>query len=239
MIMENVALPYILIGGFSHSGTSIVTHLAYELGFSPGHPKHMKGHGRVANPYGYWENLEMKGVTYDFIASAVPLHFKYFCKRVKREWGLKTGLKASEGWKRRVCKIAELNDVEVYKGLELPIVWRIFPEESKYIIISRNRDVLWQHWKDTLPTKKDMLDCLNHYQKLARQIGKERSCLYIQYEDFRNDLRGTVVRVAKHVGRDVEKLDMDKIMGFYKTDTKRIDVKHHILEKEYRKRVKK
>jgi len=235
MIMKNVALPYILIGGFSHSGTSIVTHLAYELGFSPGHPKHMKGHGRIANPYGYWENLRVKAVTYDFIESTKLPGFKYFCKRVRHEWGLKTGLKASGKWQSRVREVAEENNVEVYKGLELPIVWRMFPEKSKYIIISRNRDVLWQHWKDTLPTKRDMLDCLNHYQKLARQIGKERSCLYIQYEDFRNDLRGIVTRVAKHVGRDVEKLDMDKIMGFYRTDTKRIDVKHHILEREYRK----
>lgn len=233
----DVGMPYVLIGGFSHSGTSIATHLVYELGFSPGHPWHMKGHGKVANLYGYWENSEMKAVTYDFIESAGLPGFKYFCKRVKREWGLKAGLKASEEWKGKVSKVAKLNNVEVYKGLELPIVWRIFPRESKYIMISRNPDVLWQHWKDTLPSKKDMMACLNRYQTLARQIGKEVSCLYIQYEDFSNDLRGVVRRVAEHVGRDVNKLDVDKVMGFYKSD--RIDIKHHILEKEYREQTKK
>lgn len=234
---EDAGMPYVLIGGFSHSGTSVVTHLAYELGFSPGHPRHMKGHGRVANPYGYWENLKVKAVTYDFIESAGLPGFKYHCKRVEHEWGLKSGLKATKGWKKKIREVAGANEVEVYKGLELPIVWRIFPEESKYIMISRDSDVLWQHWKDTLPTKKDMMACWEHYQKLARQIGEEVSCLYIRYEDFRNDLRGTVRRVAEHVGRDVEKLDVDKVMGFYKSD--RIDIKHHILEKEYREQTKK
>jgi len=217
-------LPMVLIGGFSHTGTSLVCNLVYEMGFSPGKPEKMRGHGETDGPYGHWEHNVLREFTRKFLNEGHGLPRFGAVNKDPGYLSVEKGLSAAGGWREKGRKIAKGNGIEVYKDLSLPYIWRLFPRDSKYIIISRNIKTLWQHWTPYLDNYDQLVAGFTQYTRLAAQLGEKRSCLYIQYEDFARDFTSVVLKIAKHVGVELDETEMKRFQGLYRVDVKTIDV---------------
>jgi hypothetical protein len=213
-------LPYVLITGFSHSGTSLVCNLVHKLGFSPGSQKNMKGYDPKKRPWGYWEHWPLRVETHTFVAGRPHRAPDGKCTPGFLPPSV---LRKNVSVKKHIFKIATGDNVEVYKDLYLPLLWCLFPTNSKYIVIERDRNVLWQHW-NFLKTREQFDVCWRNYRSLAVQMAEHRPTLFIKYEDFATDLRGLVSRVAEHVGADTDGLDWDQLLKIYVADKKVIDV---------------
>ena len=223
-------LPYVLIGGFSHTGTSLVCNLVHEMGFSPGLPEKMRGFGETVGLYGHWEHNAMRAYTRRFLDVGHGLPRFAYVNKSPKYLSVPTGLSAS-GWREEARKIAKGHAIEVYKDLALPYIWRLFPKDSKFIIITRNIKTLWQHWEAYLDSYDQLVAGFTKYTELAGQMETKRSCLYIQYEDFSRDFMGVLLKIAKHVGKDLDSSEMERFQGLYRVDEKLIDVHGGRLKK--------
>ncbi len=217
-------LPSVLIGGFSHTGTSLVCNLVYEMGFSPGLPKKMRGYGETDCEYGHWEHNVMREFTRKFLNEAHGLPRFGAVNKDPGYLSVPAGLSAGGGWREKGRKIAKDHAIEVYKDLSLPYIWKLFPRGSRYIIITRNIKTLWQHWTPYLDRYEQLVAGFTQYTKLAEQMGTKRPCLYIQYEDFARDFGAVTLKIAKHVGADFDSSAMKRLRGLYRADVKTIDV---------------
>lgn len=217
-------MPYVLIGGFSHTGTSLVCNLVHEMGFSPGIPEKMRGFGETDCTYGYWEHGVMREYTRKFLGEVHGLPRFGYVNKDPGYLNAPRGLSVNSGWRAEAREIAWDHGVEVYKDLALPYIWRMFPPESKYIIITRNIKTLWQHWEPYLDSYDQLVAGFTKYTELAAQMAAKRSCLYIQYEDFDKAFVDVVSWVARHVGVELDESEMERLQGLYRADVKTIDV---------------
>lgn len=185
-------LPKVLIGGWPGSGTSFLANLIVEMGFSPGSPENLKPADEY-NRWGYFEHLIIRELCWE-IVNDLRKHGS------PREYSAQGYFRAPVVPKEypniaKIANIAKMDNVEVYKNMVLPLIYWVFPADSKYIFIERPIKETFRcrvkraRWKDF---KENYL----RYQELMREMSEKVNTFVVQYHAFRQDFDAVAQSVA-------------------------------------------
>jgi len=202
-------LPKVLIGGHPNSGTSFLCNLVAEMGFSPGSPANLKG-ADDHNRWGYWEHEPLKEIVR--AAAGVDRGTFWWIDELAGKVVLERGHPATE----RVRKIAEGDNVEIFKEGYLPLVYRLFPETCKAVVTRRGGRALYER-RGAKRRGLSMMDfgrALRHYYYLVERM--EIPVLAVRYEDFYSYFDEEVGRIAAFLDVDV---DCEKLRGLFRPRT--------------------
>lgn len=214
-------LPKIVVGGFSHTGTSLVVQILYEMGFGVGNLHKMNQYDAKKRPFGYWTYKPLRSIVHGYVEQKLGRGFAHACAP---GYMPKVHLPPNPKIAAQIQELAEKDNVEVFKELSLPLTWSLFSKDAKYIFMSRGEKILHQHWAHKVKTYKQFHTAWARYQKMGKDMAEHRSVLFMQYEDFEKELPRIVAAIANHVGADLTKLDMNKSERIYRKDKKTIDV---------------
>lgn len=198
----------LLVTGFPNSGTSFAAELVVRLGFSPGSKELLK-QADDHNPYGYWEHLGLKEII------RRPTHYREKLHPLRSKLPL-VSIPRNEKLAERVREYAELQGIEVFKDTGIPILWRLFPSDSKCIILRRHPSDIWKrHYykKFSWPHFEHVYD---DYHQLVRQMAKEVSCLTLWYETFGKRFSYSLEQLCDFLDVDMAGLDVKRLRKIYR-----------------------
>lgn len=214
-------LPKIVVGGFSHTGTSLVVQILHEMKFSVGNAKKMNRHDAKKRPFGYWTYVPLRNVVHSYVEQKLGGGFGNACEP---GYMPKNHLPFNARVAKKIQEVAARDGVEVFKELSLPLTWSLFPKDAKFIFMSRSEKVLYQHWAYKVKGWDQFFAAWNRYQKMGREMGRRVDTLHVQYEDFAKRFPEVIEEIAGHVGVDMSLVDVDTLLRIYTKDVKIIDV---------------
>lgn len=209
-------LPKVLCGGFARSGTSFLCNLIDTLGFSPGERGKLKK-GEASNPRGYWEFLPIRKLSWKAIGVNHTLWQHRVHTMPDRPPRLENHPNAA-----KIRKMARKYKVAVYKDNYLPLVYTLFPATSKIVFIKRDYQDIYastMRIRQHPETLEDYKHAIEKFYKLARLMAKERECLFVNYEQFRDDFDVATRAVADFLG--VRQYDARKTRAIWVPNPKR------------------
>jgi hypothetical protein len=187
--------PKVLVTGHPNSGTSFLCNLVAEMGFSPGDRALLKPPD-AHNPHGYWEHAPLQ----DYVRALSGYG----------DWMHVTGgyppepLNFTAEEKRRTESLFGGAGVEVFKETGLPIMYRLFPPDSKYIFISRGKLAMYEsqgaNYKERGISFDDFSQNVDIYQGLLSRMERETASLIVRYDDFRENLDTVIWGIAAFLG---------------------------------------
>jgi hypothetical protein len=187
--------PKVLVTGHPNSGTSFLCELVAAMGFSPGDPRYLKP-ADDHNPHGYWEHM--------------PLQEYVRALSGYGDWMHITGgyppepLTFDDGNRWRLALLAEGAEVEIFKETGLPMMYRLFPPDSKYLIITRRRRAMYEsrggNYQERGISFDEFCDNLEAYEYLTSCMTEEVECLTVRYEDFIDDMDTWLFSIASFLG---------------------------------------
>lgn len=192
-------LPEVLIGGYPNSGTSFLCHLVAQLGKSPGSPENLKGPDSH-NRWGYFEHMPIRKLVWEAGGwERFEPHQKEFLPNKPLEPDKKL-----LNYRNRIRRIAIEDQVEVYKDNSLPITFRLFPEESKYLIIERQiKDIYESPKRAGKPayavSQKELEVCHRNYNELVEIMVSEVDCMKLRYDGFMGNFDQQLQRICDHL----------------------------------------
>ncbi len=193
--------PEILITGFPNSGTSFLCNLVVALGKSPGNQRDLKDADKH-NRYGYFENMKMRNLAHEILGHE---YFKFWDKEFIPLHPLEFPKEKIDKYSKLIAKIAQEGNIEVCKDTIFPIIFKVFPKESKYIVIKRDTVKCYESPQKGGHSKipcsfEEFLEAYNKYYGLVSQMAKEVSVLQVNYEDFYADFNRSVQKVSEFIG---------------------------------------
>lgn len=193
-------LPEILITGFPNSGTSFLCNLLVALGKSPGDPKNLKK-GDKHNRWGYFEHLGMREISHRVLPQG---YFRPWEQGILPQKPHSFSPEKLKEYSQKISEIAQRDNVQVYKDNALPLVFRIFPREARYIVIKRDPKKCYQSPQKGGHSKiscsfEEFLGYYQKYYDLVRQMSQELDCLEINYEDFYESFNETLSKIAQFI----------------------------------------
>jgi hypothetical protein len=201
-------LPEVLIGGFPNSGTSFLCSVIVQLGKSPGSEHNLKA-GDAHNRWGYYEHLPIRDAAWRAAG------FERFEPQLPGFLPLEP-LAFGAGGQSNPCeaiqRLAMEDRVQVYKDNALPLLFRLFPEDGKYIVIERDVAAVFRSpLKAGLPgytcSVSELAQYQAHYHQLVHRMCGEVDCLSVKYEEFHRDFPGVLGKIAEHLRMDLRDVD--------------------------------
>lgn len=193
-------LPEILITGFPNSGTSFLCNLIIALGKFPGDPRNLKK-GDKHNRWGYFEHLGIREISHQALPQGYfrPYEQEFLPPRPNSFPSEKL-----KEYSQKITEIAKRENIQVYKDNALPLVFRIFPREAKYIVIKRDPKECFQSPQKGGHSKiscsfEEFLGCYQKYYDLVTQMAKEVACLEVCYEDFFDNFDAAAYKIAQFI----------------------------------------
>lgn len=210
-------LPEILITGFPNSGTSFLCNLIVALGKSPGSSRDLKK-GDSHNRYGYFENLKMREITYKALGHD---YFKFWEKELIDQHPIFFSPEKLTEYSQKIIGTAQKDNIEVYKDNIIPLIFRIFPKESKFINIKRDPKKCYESPRkgghSEIPCSfEEFLDAYNKYQELVKQMAKEVRCFQVNYEDFYDNFDEALTKITEFIGVEVNPEKLDALKKVFK-----------------------
>jgi len=199
--------PEVLVGGYPNSGTSFLCHLVVQLGKSPGSSENLKG-ADSHNRWGYFEHLPIRKLVWE---AGKWHHFTPDRKGFLPDEPLVFNDRPLVDYADRIRRIAEEDGVELYKDNSLPLTFRLFPKESKYIIITRRVEAIHESPKKAgfhgyTCSLEELRDSHYKYHELVKIMAGEVDCLTIQYEDFKTSFDHTLQVICNHLEVELDKM---------------------------------
>lgn len=198
-------LPYVLVGGFPGTGTSLLAHLVVEMGFNAGPAKNLKGSDEI-NRWGYWEYLPIRDMAWSAIrkrGERSRTSFREYVTRGFLEYAdprmVDWGDEYSSGCRMMIRQRAVLDDVEMYKDNALPLIWPLFSKHAKYVLTTRKPESCYHRAAQRVSAER-WRDAHACYYHLSRQMAAEVPTLFFAYEDFETDLEGQIEMLADFLG---------------------------------------
>lgn len=159
----------VVVGGHPNSGTSFLCNLVSEIGYSAG--TNLKG-ADSHNRYGYWEHLGMRElIWHSMCGPAILKTFPY------------DSMDPPHGICERIVSLSDRDNIEVYKEVVLPFVYRAFPEDCKFIIITRDWRIIRDKYYEDVDALM-FLDRYTRYHRLAQDMTQSRDVMFVRYEHF-------------------------------------------------------
>ncbi len=183
--------PKVLITGHPNSGTSFLCNLVVEMGFSPGDKSLLKPPD-AHNMHGYWEHVPLQNYVRSLSGYGDWMHITGSYPPEPLEFSVYE--------KRRVALLAGGTGIEVFKDTGLPVMYRLFPPDSKYLIITRGRQAMYEsagaNYKERGISFDDFTRNLDRYTDLVRRLASETNYLTLSFDSFKYDLDATVRYIA-------------------------------------------
>lgn len=203
--------PQIIVGGFPNSGTSFLCHLVSEMGFSAGSPHYLKPPD-THNQWGYWEHLIVRMAAWKGLLPQGYLNV----------FGLPNStLTRNNNIASLIQFVAKIDKVQVYKDNALPVIWRSFSPEAKYILIRRSpRDCYLSPGRAGMPGYSCGFTAFetayNKYRSLELQmsLAHDMDLLIVHYEDFCCDLTRQIQFIIDFL--EVEEPDLERLKATFR-----------------------
>lgn len=190
-------LPQVLVTGFARSGTSFLTNLIEVMGFSAGKRKLLKPPA-ASNPRGYWEFMLIRDITWRMVGVSKRI-WQHLAHTMPDEPLQLSGHRNAD----KIRRLARRYSVEVYKDSYLPVFYKLFPQDAKYVVIKRDwRAIHASHMKvkNRPGMEGEFRNGIDKYYKLAQMMAREVDCLFVQYEQFQDSFDVATVRLADFLG---------------------------------------
>jgi hypothetical protein len=170
------------------------------LGKSPGSSKNLKA-ADPHNRWGYFEHLPIRKLVWeaggwkqyaperDGFLPDEPLTFEE---------------RAPGSYRDRIRALAHQDFVQVYKDNALPLIFRLFPTESRYVIITRDVEEIYESPRKSGGTRyqcslEELRASHDKYQKLVKVMAREVDSLVVEYESFMADFEKVLQSVCDHI----------------------------------------
>jgi len=221
-------LPKVVVGGYPRSGTSFLCRLVVEMGFWPGSYYNLKMPNNN-NKFGYWEHLPLRKVVWENCGFKDKI---IYCKP-RTIPHVPVEFEEYEEVVNTLRTIASDDRVEVYKDNALPLIYKVFPDTHKFIVIERNWEEVHASVLKMERTNLRFLDksrdgcfwgiphanietAVGIYYELTRRMAKCVSCLILRYEDFSEDYDTQVYKIADYLELDASSLYMERLRNSYR-----------------------
>lgn len=194
--------PKVLVTGHPNSGTSFLCELVVAMGFSPGDPRCLKP-ADDHNRYGYWEHVPLQKYVRGLSGYDDRMHItgKYPSEL----------LDFTQEEKEQTASLFEDAGVEVFKETGLPVMYRLFPFDSIYLVILRHRQAMYQsgnYAERDISFDKFCRNAEIYHGLCSRMLVETKKCMFVHYEGFGKNFDGYVSNIADFldVTPDVPKL---------------------------------
>lgn len=220
-------LPEVIVGGYPRSGTSFLCSLIARMGYWPGIYSNLVGANEF-NKLGYWEYFPIRELAWGLAAYHANNGIIYTKPETIPHETLEL---ADTEVAEQISGIAKRDNVEVYKDNALPILYTLYPKDSKYIIIRRNKEAVYQSILkfERMPhslvviqdgafwgiPRENVYQAIDVYRNLEQAMSERVSCLFVYYEDFGTDFDAQLCKIVKFLGIDMDKLNMEKLRSVY------------------------
>lgn len=220
--------PEIIVTGFPNTGTSFLCNLVVALGKSPGNTEDLK-EGDKHNRYGYFENLEIRKITYKALGCD---YFNPWEKGFLPDRPYSFEPEKLNEYSSLITEIAEKDNVEVYKDNTIPLIFRIFPKEAKFINITREPKKAYESPQkgghSRIPCSfAEFIVYYEKYQDLVKQMSNEVDCIGVRYEDFYDNFDGTLNTIARHIEVEIDDTKLKACKKIFRP-------RHNIIKRIYK-----
>jgi len=212
------------------SGTSFLSVLVHNLGLSLGDPGRIKWKSDY-HPWGRGENLDMLYATWVLLDPRCKDEDvnAWEAGRIAfpQVWFLRTDQLPDEplsyeqcAWSRgRISDIVKGQGVELTKDASAPWTYKCFPDDTKFIVISRNWRNMHHDFLSFLGYTEENISNLQAawvkwHRVCLHGIKSERKWLQLEYEDFRSAFNFQVARICGFLGIENPK-SMDELYTLY------------------------
>jgi len=188
-------LPKVVTGGFPNSGTSFLTRLVVQLGFSPGPQRGLK-RADAHNRYGYFEYLPLRNAIYEELGLGP---FNENNEMAYRDLDLSQHPLLPS----KIMDMVGHDQVEVFKDNSLPYTCLLYPPSTKFLVVKRDVNAIYKSpqkgGNPGFTCSLEKLDKMHerYYEKLTN-AGVDM--LIVQYEDFFDDFNSVFSMICSHCG---------------------------------------
>uniref|UniRef100_A0A6M3KE03 Putative sulfotransferase domain contining protein n=1 Tax=viral metagenome TaxID=1070528 RepID=A0A6M3KE03_9ZZZZ len=208
----------VVVTGMPDSGTSFLSVLVNNLGLSLGDPDRIKGKSEY-HPWGCGENLDMLFTTWRLLDKknrGFP-HVRYLAPDTLPEMPL--GEEECRAAKEEMEGIIAEQGIELAKDASAPWTYKAFPDDAKYIVISRNWRMMHRDFLGFLGYTEGEIGSLQSawvkwHRVCLGGIKSEREWLQLEYEEFQSAFSFQVVKICNFLRIGGPK-SMDELYTLY------------------------
>ncbi|MHA2232083.1 MAG: hypothetical protein ACXAB4_06310 [Candidatus Hodarchaeales archaeon] len=210
-----MTLPNVVIGGSPNSGTSFLCHLIHGMGLSVGNEKNLKP-ADMHNRWGYWEHLPLR----EECRKIIPLDYRaHLAHTIPEEPLPRTDFVADQ-----VASIADMDNIQVYKDNTLPLIYRLFSEDTKFIVLERMPEDCYKSpirargQPYQIPFLQFMV-AYSYYFNLEVKLSAERDVLRLNYLYFQYFFDRCVETIAEFIDVELQGEDYDRLKKLWRPRT--------------------
>lgn len=211
--------PKVIITGFPHSGTSFVAEVVYELGFSFGVLKNLKGYNNM-NIRGHWEHLGIRDLLWDNLRESEGLTGGM--NPCRTELYKHVNDIPREDLKLKVAQIAEAENIQAYKDTYYPILFNYFPQVDRIIWVERGTkatmDSPGRHGMEPHAGNLETMALAKaQWSSLMEQLSQKIPTLPVHYECFENPItfKFTIGTIAAFLGVNLTEEMLERCQGIF------------------------
>lgn len=205
----------VIVTGNARSGTSFLTNLVHKMtNYKCG--DNIKGKDSN-NKWGYWEHIGLNKITTQCLRS---VGISYVTKKPVKKIDFSSP--KFDSFRKKINTITNNQKIELYKDNKLILAPELYTKlypEAKWIYIQRNlKDSFKSKFGEKMTFEeysnmvKNRLDCWESKEK-------PKNCLVVNYEDFDNNIEGTIKKIINYL--DVIDYDIEKLKKVYRKKKER------------------
>jgi len=202
----------IVVVGNPRSGTSFVTGLIHQMGFSLGIKKNIKQPDQY-NIYGYFEHLGIMRIN-SKIFKKLKIDFHY---NLPEKVAIKSNALRYESL--LIEKLINEEKIELIKDNRIIVMPDLYNElfpNSKWIYIQRNIEETYKSRFGYYISKADWYNIVNKREEIWNNSYTKHKSLSIDYNDFKIDFRGTISTIAHYLDITIDDSMISRLQAYYK-----------------------
>jgi len=201
----------VIVTGPPRSGTSFLTGLITQMGFSPGPADWLKK-GDEHNKYGYFECMPLWKISFGVLKNLGGSFHKL--PACNPDWTAQFNAE-----KKKIAKLVKSGGIEVYKDNQLLILSELYHElfpEAKWVFI--NRDI-----KETYKSRFGESMSFKQWKSITKERMSRwhnslpsKKALYLNYQDFKDDKVNTINDLQSFLGIELNQDQIASCLAFFK-----------------------
>jgi hypothetical protein len=201
----------VIVTGSPRSGTSFVTGLIHLMGFSIGPKSWLKKADRY-NPYGYFECQPLNRLSSAVLMSLGDFHSAL--PSLEDQW-----TEAFKAEQAQIVRVVESGGVELYKDNLLLVLADLYDElfpDAKWVFVQRDIEATYKSRFGRHLSFSDWQRIVERRSQLWQSSNPSKKALYIDYDDFKSDIKGAVQTIQTFLDIELSKKQLAVCIDFFK-----------------------